>query len=46
MSSEYLGNDFDIHGGGADLMFPHHENEIAPIARISAAFAFCAHLGA
>lgn len=29
MSSEYLGNDFDIHGGGADLMFPHHENEIA-----------------
>ena len=29
MSSEYLGADFDIHGGGADLMFPHHENEIA-----------------
>lgn len=29
MSSEYLGDDFDIHGGGADLMFPHHENEIA-----------------
>jgi cysteinyl-tRNA synthetase len=29
MSSEYLGDDFDIHGGGADLMFPHHTNEIA-----------------
>ncbi|MDE3016244.1 MAG: cysteine--tRNA ligase [Pseudomonadota bacterium] len=29
MSSEYLGENFDIHGGGADLMFPHHENEIA-----------------
>lgn len=29
MSTKYLGVDFDIHGGGADLMFPHHENEIA-----------------
>ena len=29
MSNEYLGPTFDIHGGGADLMFPHHENEIA-----------------
>lgn len=29
MSSKYLGDTFDIHGGGADLMFPHHENEIA-----------------
>jgi len=29
MSSKFLGNDFDIHGGGADLQFPHHENEIA-----------------
>jgi len=29
MSSKYLGADFDIHGGGADLQFPHHENEIA-----------------
>ncbi|MDX1975955.1 MAG: cysteine--tRNA ligase [Rickettsiales bacterium] len=29
MSSTYLGDSFDIHGGGADLMFPHHENEIA-----------------
>ena len=29
MSSEYLGDNFDIHGGGRDLIFPHHENEIA-----------------
>lgn len=29
MSHKYLGDDFDIHGGGADLIFPHHENEIA-----------------
>ena len=29
MSSELLGTTFDIHGGGADLQFPHHENEIA-----------------
>jgi len=29
MSSEFLGQSFDIHGGGKDLIFPHHENEIA-----------------
>lgn len=29
MSAEHLGNCFDIHGGGMDLIFPHHENEIA-----------------
>ena len=29
MSQKYLGNTFDIHGGGQDLIFPHHENEIA-----------------
>jgi cysteinyl-tRNA synthetase len=42
MSEEILGVDFDVHGGGADLIFPHHENEIAqteaarhaPLARI------------
>ncbi len=33
MSSKYLGVPFDIHGGGQDLIFPHHENEIA-IARV------------
>ncbi|WP_217876290.1 cysteine--tRNA ligase [Pseudoalteromonas shioyasakiensis] len=29
MSSKHLGEHFDIHGGGSDLQFPHHENEIA-----------------
>jgi cysteinyl-tRNA synthetase len=29
MAGEYLGETFDIHGGGIDLQFPHHENEIA-----------------
>ena len=29
MSTSALGNNFDIHGGGTDLLFPHHENEIA-----------------
>ena len=29
MSIKHLGEEFDIHGGGADLIFPHHENEIA-----------------
>ncbi len=29
MAAQYLGKSFDIHGGGLDLIFPHHENEIA-----------------
>lgn len=29
MSLKYLGNSFDFHGGGSDLVFPHHENEVA-----------------
>ncbi len=29
MSNKYLGHEFDIHGGGMDLLFPHHESEIA-----------------
>ncbi|MDT8266875.1 cysteine--tRNA ligase, partial [Roseomonas sp. DSM 102946] len=29
MSWKYLGEEFDIHGGGQDLLFPHHENEVA-----------------
>ncbi len=29
MSEHHLGQVFDIHGGGLDLIFPHHENEIA-----------------
>lgn len=38
MSKEHLGETFDIHGGGLDLIFPHHENEIAQSR--------CAHHGA
>ena len=38
MSQHYLGTTFDIHGGGVDLVFPHHQNEIAQSA--------CAHDGA
>jgi cysteinyl-tRNA synthetase len=37
MSAAYLGESFDIHGGGIDLIFPHHENEIAQ--------SVCAHGG-
>ena len=29
MAGKYLGDAFDIHGGGIDLRFPHHENELA-----------------
>ena len=29
MAEELLGLDFEIHGGGSDLVFPHHENEAA-----------------
>src|SRR5258708_21905066 len=29
MATKYLGATFDIHGGGLDLLFPHHENEVA-----------------
>ncbi|MDR2074596.1 MAG: cysteine--tRNA ligase, partial [Holosporales bacterium] len=35
MSLKYLGEFFDIHGGGIDLIFPHHENEIAQSCAIS-----------
>tara|TARA_Y100001970_G_C14259777_1_gene879103 strand:- start:22377 stop:23720 length:1344 start_codon:yes stop_codon:yes gene_type:complete len=35
MSRKYLGESFDIHGGGRDLIFPHHENEIAQSECIS-----------
>jgi len=38
MADKYLGTTFDIHGGGQDLIFPHHENEIAQSR--------CAHEGA
>jgi len=39
MSSRYLGSAFDIHGGGLDLRFPHHENELAQSAAAGDAFA-------
>ena len=35
MSTQCLGNHFDIHGGGLDLQFPHHENEIAQSEAVS-----------
>ena len=39
MASRYLGPSFDIHGGGMDLLFPHHENEIAQSKAAGDAFA-------
>ncbi|MDY0152670.1 MAG: cysteine--tRNA ligase [Candidatus Cloacimonas sp.] len=35
MSQKYLGTSFDIHGGGIDLLFPHHENEMAQAEALS-----------
>ena len=39
MSTKYLGDTFDIHGGGVDLVFPHHENEIAQAQAVGKPFA-------
>ncbi|MDQ1136189.1 cysteinyl-tRNA synthetase [Microbacterium sp. SORGH_AS 1204] len=39
MSRRYLGSEFDIHGGGLDLRFPHHENELAQSTAAGDAFA-------
>ena len=39
MSTRYLGDEFDIHGGGMDLKFPHHECEIAQARGLSKPFA-------
>ncbi len=39
MSQHYLGENFDIHGGGVDLRFPHHENELAQSRAAGAKFA-------
>jgi cysteinyl-tRNA synthetase len=39
MSTKYLGTSFDIHGGGLDLRFPHHENELAQSAAAGDGFA-------
>ena len=47
MCWRYLGAEFDIHGGGLDLMFPHHENEIAQSHAAGLPFArFWVHHGA
>ncbi len=39
MAHKYLGREFDIHGGGIDLIFPHHDNEIAQAKAFGDAFA-------
>jgi cysteinyl-tRNA synthetase len=39
MAAKYLGDEFDIHGGGLDLRFPHHENELAQSRAAGQAFA-------
>jgi cysteinyl-tRNA synthetase len=39
MATKYLGSQFDIHGGGLDLRFPHHENELAQSTAAGDAFA-------
>jgi len=39
MATRYLGEEFDIHGGGLDLRFPHHENELAQSTAAGDAFA-------
>jgi cysteinyl-tRNA synthetase len=39
MAAKYLGTEFDIHGGGLDLRFPHHENELAQSRAAGQAFA-------
>jgi len=41
MSTQYLGDAFDVHGGGVDLLFPHHENEIAQAEAAGKPFARC-----
>jgi cysteinyl-tRNA synthetase len=39
MAGKYLGDEFDIHGGGLDLRFPHHENELAQSTAVGQKFA-------
>jgi cysteinyl-tRNA synthetase len=46
MATKYLGPQFDIHGGGLDLVFPHHENELAQSSSVGDGFArFWLHHG-
>ena len=42
MSMKYLGNTLDVHGGGRDLVFPHHENEVAQ-SEAATGCTFCHH---
>ena len=41
MATKYLGETFDMHGGGRDLVFPHHENELAQSCAVLASRATC-----
>jgi cysteinyl-tRNA synthetase len=43
MSTKYLGMGFDLHGGGSDLTFPHHENEIAQAEALAGTEPFVRH---
>ncbi|HEU4480617.1 MAG TPA: cysteine--tRNA ligase [Actinomycetota bacterium] len=43
MSTKYLGMGFDLHGGGTDLVFPHHENEIAQAEGLAGSEPFSRH---
>ncbi|MGI8774579.1 MAG: cysteine--tRNA ligase [Actinomycetota bacterium] len=43
MSLKYLGMSFDLHGGGSDLIFPHHENEIAQAEALEGSEPFARH---
>jgi cysteinyl-tRNA synthetase len=43
MSTKYLGMGFDVHGGGSDLIFPHHENEIAQAEALEGTEPFVRH---
>ena len=43
MSQKYLGDTLDIHGGGQDLIFPHHENEIAQSEALTGVIPFVKH---
>ena len=44
LAREYLGATIDIHGGGMDLIFPHHENEIAQSEAVTSK-TICAYYG-
>ena len=46
MSIKYLGENFEIHGGGRDLIFPHHENEIAQSESCTNCTTICKNLDA